>query len=174
MSSRHDQIAAFYASQAPSLLRAVRHAITGPDELIEDACSYAWTQLLTHQQVTLDTAGFGWLYVVARREAYRQSDRARREPAVGPPRDLQRGSEVLEDLQVVAERRERDRCHAELLRLLPERRRRMIVLHAAGFSYREIAALTGATQRTVERQLLRGKRALNGMHHTLTTSGEAR
>lgn len=37
----------------------------------------------------------------------------------------------------------------------------MVFLRASGFSYHEIAAMTGDTVRTVERQLLRGKRALH-------------
>lgn len=38
------------------------------------------------------------------------------------------------------------------------RQRRMIGLHAAGFRYDEIAEITSATPRTVERQIERGRR----------------
>jgi DNA-directed RNA polymerase specialized sigma24 family protein len=43
---------------------------------------------------------------------------------------------------------------------LPERQQQMLWLQGIGFSYDDIAATTGCTNRTVERQLLRAKRAL--------------
>jgi RNA polymerase sigma factor (sigma-70 family) len=48
-----------------------------------------------------------------------------------------------------------------MLSRLPQRQRQMVWLHGAGLSYVEIAAATGCTRRTVERQLLRAKRALS-------------
>jgi DNA-directed RNA polymerase specialized sigma24 family protein len=56
----------------------------------------------------------------------------------------------------VAEQRER---LAEL-RALPRRQQQMLWMHAFGLSYREIAVETKCTERTVERQLLRAKRAV--------------
>jgi RNA polymerase sigma factor (sigma-70 family) len=52
-----------------------------------------------------------------------------------------------------AENRER----LEAIGKLPERQQRLLWLHAAGLSYAEMAASTGCTVRTVERQLLRAK-----------------
>jgi DNA-directed RNA polymerase specialized sigma24 family protein len=43
---------------------------------------------------------------------------------------------------------------------LPERQQRMLWMHGFGLSYADIADLTGCTSRTVERQLLRAKRAV--------------
>lgn len=40
------------------------------------------------------------------------------------------------------------------------RERRIVGLHAAGLSYTEISNVTGYSERTVERQLLRGRRKL--------------
>jgi DNA-binding CsgD family transcriptional regulator len=47
-----------------------------------------------------------------------------------------------------------------LLDGVPERGRRALWLQAAGLSYEEMAAYTGDSERTVERQLMRAKRAL--------------
>jgi RNA polymerase sigma factor (sigma-70 family) len=48
---------------------------------------------------------------------------------------------------------------AELGRL-PERQQRAVWLHGVGLSYAEIARHEGCTTRTVERQLLRARRAI--------------
>ena len=53
-----------------------------------------------------------------------------------------------------------DREQLKLIRQLPERQQRILWLHALGLSYEEIAAYTGDTPRTVERQLLRGRSRL--------------
>lgn len=163
MRDRQQAVADFFSREGLPLFRAVRHAIGGSNELVEDACSYAWAQLVTHDEVQLDRAGFGWLYVVAVREAYRLSASERRELPFGKPEDLPVRGEVVPPVTSTSEQRQRDRARLILLAELPPRRRRMVVLHAAGFTYREIAAITGATLRTVERQLLRGKRTLRRM-----------
>ena len=155
MSSRYDEIAEFYGRKHPELLRAVRNALTGSDAHVEDACSHAWLQLLRCPHVVLDVHGFGWLYVVALREAYRLSDRARREQA--------RGSLSQSAIDVATsdlDRRLQHTARVALLVEIPNRRRAMLVLQAAGFTYREIARICDVTLRTVERQLLRGKRSL--------------
>ena len=160
MPSRHDSIAAFYAAKAAELQRAVRRAISGPDALIEDACSHAWCQLLRHDHVSLDDRGFSWLYVVAFREAYRMSDRSRREPALGEPADLPQRFGGVEDPAATAQHREEVEVRLGQLVELPPRQARMVFLQAAGFNYEEIARMTGDTVRTVERQLSRGRRTL--------------
>jgi RNA polymerase sigma factor (sigma-70 family) len=151
MSSRHDAIAAFYARKAAELQRAIRRAICGPDARVEDACSHAWLQLLRHPDVELSDRGFSWLYVVALHEGYRLGDRARREVAIDSTERLV-GADAID--------RTLHRERVELVRALPARKRELVLLHAAGFTYPEIARITGNSLRTVERQLLRGKRAL--------------
>lgn len=154
---RSQAVGAFYAANARDLLHALRRAVGGPDALIEDACSYAWMQLLRCEHVALDADGFRWLYVVAIHEGYRLSDRGRRDIAAGAPTELTLRSESL-DLQI--DRRERFRESTRMLGELRPRQARMVLLHASGFSYAEIATITGDSLLTVERQLLRGKRAL--------------
>jgi RNA polymerase sigma factor (sigma-70 family) len=161
MSSRHDQIARFYEHNAAALQRAVARSIVGPAAMIEDACSHAWCQLLAHPDVQLGPNGFGWLYLVAKREAFRLSDRARREPAAGEPSELpDQPAASGPDAWQVLERRLTHQDRASVLAGLSERKQRLLVLHAAGYSYAEIVALTGDSPRTVERQLLRGRRTL--------------
>lgn len=161
MSSRQDKVAVFYTKEAAALMRAVRRAITGPEAMIEDACSHAWCQLLQNDDVQLDRAGFGWLYVVATREAFRLSDRSRREPAAGEPRDLpNRKALANPDAWQVLEQRLAHEERVALVRLISPRKRELVLLHAAGFTYAEIVRLTDNTLRTVERQILRGKRTV--------------
>jgi DNA-directed RNA polymerase specialized sigma24 family protein len=52
------------------------------------------------------------------------------------------------------------RARLESIRILPERQQRLVWLQGLGLTYTEMAGQTGATRRTVERQLLRAKRTL--------------
>ena len=54
MRSRSDEVAAYFAEHAPRLERLVRARVTAPAETIEDACSYAWCQLVRRVDVALD------------------------------------------------------------------------------------------------------------------------
>src|SRR5438093_12343709 len=65
-----------YRHHNHELRRAVTHAVNAPPELIEDACQNAWTIMLRAQPAR--TSIFGWLYVVATREAFRLCERERR------------------------------------------------------------------------------------------------
>jgi DNA-directed RNA polymerase specialized sigma24 family protein len=50
---------------------------------------------------------------------------------------------------------------------LPARKLRLVALRAVGFSYRDIAAITGDTVRTVDRQLRRAERRLDPLREPL-------
>src|SRR5215218_2997908 len=65
-----------YRRHNRGLHRAVAHAVNAPRELIEDACQNAWAIML-RAQPDRDSI-FGWLYVVATREAFRLCERERR------------------------------------------------------------------------------------------------
>jgi DNA-directed RNA polymerase specialized sigma24 family protein len=60
--------------------------------------------------------------------------------------------------------RERLRAVAQAL---PERKRRLVALQALGFTYTEIADLTGDTPRTVDRQLRCARRLLDPLREPL-------
>src|SRR3954447_11358040 len=88
MSSRHDDIAAFFAANAIALERTVaRHVVAGA-ATIEDACSIAWSKLLRRTDIHLGSDGFWWLYRVAVREVWRLTSDARRERSVDPDTEL--------------------------------------------------------------------------------------
>src|SRR3954454_10972487 len=65
-----------YRRHHRDLHRAVAHAVNAPRELIEDACQNAWATMLRAQPKRVSI--FGWLYVVATREAVRLCERERR------------------------------------------------------------------------------------------------
>lgn len=58
-----------------------------------------------------------------------------------------------------------DRELLALIDRLPERKRRILLLHALGYRYDEIGELTGDTVRTVDRQLARAKELLRRVVH---------
>jgi RNA polymerase sigma-70 factor (ECF subfamily) len=151
-----------YRSLAPRLEQIVRLDVRAGDAVIEDACQFAWSRLVHHADRVRAETVLAWLARVAVHEALRLLRRERRELS------LEAESESLEahavcpshpPPEVLYEHRERLRALGEL----PERQRRMVWLHALGLSYGEIAIYSGCTVRTVERQLLRGKRRLRAM-----------
>jgi RNA polymerase sigma factor (sigma-70 family) len=127
--------------------------------VIEDACQFAWSRLIDHRsRVRRDTA-LGWLATTAVREAFKLLRRQRREipfDALAEDAGLTSPAPAVTSLEELVEQRERLRTIASL----PERQQRLVWLQGLGLSYTEMAGYTGATPRTVERQLLRAKRAL--------------
>jgi DNA-directed RNA polymerase specialized sigma24 family protein len=124
-----------------------------PHQVIEDACAFAWLQLLRTEPER--EAIFAWLKVVAVREAIRLQthkpteplEAPSGEPAVEPePRDIETECVAREALGGVA--------------ALPARQARILGLHVGGYSYAEIGERTGDTYRTVDRQMARARRAL--------------
>ena len=152
-------VAELYASLSERLERIVGMDVRAPTPVIEDACQSAWDRLWLHRgQVRRETA-LSWLVTTAVHEALRllrvqagvlSLEREIEElgegavPAYAPP---------AADLYEL-------RTRLEGIRSLSQRQQRLVWLQGFGFSYSEIAARTGSTTRTVERQLLRGKRKL--------------
>ena len=62
-SSRLQQIADLHDTFNESLQRGVAQRVNTDEQTIEDACSYAWLQLLTHPNVSLtpEPPLLGWL-----------------------------------------------------------------------------------------------------------------
>jgi RNA polymerase sigma factor (sigma-70 family) len=131
--------------------------VRAPDAVIEDACQFAWSRLVVHSGRVSSEGALSWLATTAVREALKLLRRDGRELSleerlaygVTPAAPTPGPHEALEH---------RERLMT--LRRLPQRQRQMLWLQAAGLSYAEIAGATGCTTRTVERQLLRAKRAL--------------
>ncbi len=157
--SNAGDVAELYASLSERLERIVGMDVRAPRPLIEDACQSAWNRLWLHRQEVCRETALSWLITTAVHEAFRllrgQADLL----------SLEREIEELGDGAVplhappAADLYEL-RTRLEGLRSLSLRQQRLLWLHGMGFSYAEIAARTGSTTRTVERQLLRGKRKL--------------
>jgi RNA polymerase sigma factor (sigma-70 family) len=145
-----------YRAHHRRLLRLVAMDVGARPQVIEDACAYAWTELITRQPER--TSIIGWLRVVARHQAIRLAQRDRRTVSLHalapmpaqesrattcPPSDATEHNEALRALGLVAR--------------LPERKRASLALQLAGYSYDEIAAELEMTRRTVERQLRRAR-----------------
>ena len=103
---------------------------------------------------------FGWLRTVAVREAYRLSERQRRDTALEEltsPESIGEGWEGLVPDPVELETRVEARTALSVLADLRPRQREYLSLHAAGFSYDEIVRLTGATYTNVNKHLTRAR-----------------
>ena len=146
--------AELYRRLGVPLQRVVRARVSGPAGTVEDACAFAWQQLLTHQPERSERL-FGWLVIVATREGWRLVRIERRatlvgpaalEQAAGPERELEQRVCALEARQALAGLRPAER--------------RLVALRAAGYSYREIAALEQRTYSWGNRHLARASRRL--------------
>jgi DNA-directed RNA polymerase specialized sigma24 family protein len=165
--------AELYRRYHRQLQRAVARAVSASPELIDDACQTAWTALLRSQPERRSL--FAWLRVVAIREAWRQSARARTETPAGgfhtpyacelalgehpePPADTR---DVAEQVAARIEHTQRLR---DLATIKPNDRR-TLYLHGLGYRYREIMRLTGASYTAVNRRITEGRRALHELEH---------
>lgn len=140
------------------LRRNVRAAVKTSDENVEDACMFAWTQLLSHE-LEHPEAAYGWLITVAIREALKLDRRTRRTlplvaehgevlAVVDPNDHLQRTQLLLEAADIIQT--------AGVTR----RQARILGLQALGLSYEEIHAQTGDSRRTIERQIRSARQKL--------------
>lgn len=156
-----------YRALCKRLEQIVRADAQAPDAIVEDACQHAWGRLLAPRTRIHPEAALSWLATTAVREARRlmrvcerdvslDADQAGTRPGAcagsGEHAELPAGTRT----EMLVEEREQLR----LMRHLPERQQRLMWLHALGLSYQEIADYTGDTTRTVERQLLRGRRRI--------------
>ncbi len=152
-------VAELYAARAERVRHLVRRGVHAPEPVIEDACQFAWSRLLHHRRRVRRHGAQAWLVTTATHEAVKllraQSrdvslesvieSEGERPPFVTPT--------AIDDLVA-----HRDRLAA--IGELPERQQRLVWLQGLGLSYAEIAAVSGESARTVERQLLRAKRGL--------------
>jgi RNA polymerase sigma factor (sigma-70 family) len=158
--------AALYREHHTGLYRAVARRVRLDEDLIEDACQTAWMQLLRCQP-DRERSLFGWLVTVAVHEAYDLSRRRRGElsldaPAAGDADGTMRLVDTVEGSTVVDESLEARRA-LRALASLSQKQRRYAVLRTAGFSYREIGQLTGATHTNVNKHLVRASRQLKSL-----------
>jgi RNA polymerase sigma factor (sigma-70 family) len=150
-------LAELYRAFAARLEQIVGSDVAAPEPVIEDACQFAWGGLVSHATHLPGEAAVPWLITTAVREAVRLVRRADRDVPLhedGLAADAQRAAPTAPDQLV------EDRERLRLTRQLPERQQRIMWLQALGMSYGEIAAYTGDSPRTVQRQLLRARRRI--------------
>jgi RNA polymerase sigma factor (sigma-70 family) len=158
--SRQQVLASLYAQHAKRVQRLVaRHA--GGD--VEDACQTAWERLLSHNEVDLQGRGVvNWLVITAARVAWKRAGQHRELPFEalrgegGDAELIEPAGDAPDPLAVVLER---DDTRRRLARLTA-RERQFLALQVLGLTYGEISQATGASWRTVERQVLRARRKL--------------
>jgi RNA polymerase sigma factor (sigma-70 family) len=179
-SERREQISAFYARHATRLQALVRRHAHVSEESVEDACQHAWAILLRRPDIRLEAAGFSWLATVAIREAWHRD--ARRETPIGGFQGPDRGHggdqpEPPAHDDRSAEDRALDHIeHTErisALATLKPSEREALILHGLGYSYHEIARLTGSTYTAVNRRLSEGRAALRNGGRQPRTDGRA-
>jgi RNA polymerase sigma factor (sigma-70 family) len=151
---------ALYRAHHSRLLRLIADDVSARPQVIEDACAFAWAELLARQPDR--TSIVGWLRVVARREAIRlaQCDRLTVQMSALDSRPaLHRGRSTSCPRGSASDRGEALEA-LEALVGLPERKRTFLTLKVAGYSYDEIAAELGVSWLTVNRQLVRARGAV--------------
>lgn len=154
------EVAALYRSKSKWLEEIVRLGVRhASDPVVEDACQFAWDQLVDHLSGVKRETALGWLARTAIREARRLRRREELFPSLDAALELAgegivRGESPAAD--ELTERRDRLRAVSQL----PERQQRLLWLHALGLNYVEMAAQVGCTTRTIDRQLWRARRAL--------------
>lgn len=148
-----------YRGLGRRLEQIVRADVGAPEPVVEDACQFAWGGLLAQATRIRAEVALSWLATTAVREARRLMRTRERDAPLGD-----RGANDAEPTRPATSAETatlvEDREQLRLMRQLPERQQRILWLHALGLSYEEISAYTGDSVRTVERQLLRGRRRI--------------
>ena len=163
--TRNDQIAALHRTHAGELRRRVAWRSRADPETVEDACSHAWLQLLTHPSVDLaspDWRLLGWLTLTATREARRLQSRRVRDALLDPITiDIER--RLRGPIGPGVDELAAQHARLDLVRQIPQRPRRFLMQLALGYSYRDIAAREDASLTTTNKQIARAKRLLRAL-----------
>ena len=170
-SGHFQRIAALHREEALWLERRVARLARADPLTIEDACSFAWLQLLTHMSVDLGPpshGALGWLTMTATREAWRLEARRVRDElvdhrAIDLHRPCGRTAPSADELAA-------QHARLGLVAEIPERPRRFLMRQALGYSYREIAAHERVSMTTTNKQIARGKRSLRTLAASVATS----
>jgi RNA polymerase sigma factor (sigma-70 family) len=157
--SQGRHLEALYAELQPQLARILASNLEAPAWVIDEACQAAWGSLLLQRPELAAGQELGWLSTTATRTALRA---LRRERHTDPHEQLPEPA-CLEDRRTAQPEPERAvelRERLAEIKRLPIRQQRVVMLHGFGYEYREIAAVTGDSRRTVQRQLTRARQRL--------------
>jgi RNA polymerase sigma factor (sigma-70 family) len=147
-------VAALYGALGERLEQIVRADVRAPDVVVEDACQFAWSQLLRHRERVSADGVLSWLAKTAVHEALKLIRRQQRDlpldELLEPAQERTQATEIIDLLDALAS--------------LPLRQQRLLWLHALGLTYVEMAGHEGCTRRTVERQLLRAKHTVRAAY----------
>jgi DNA-directed RNA polymerase specialized sigma24 family protein len=172
--TRLEQIAVLHGHDARRLERCVARHMDAEPQTIEDACSFAWLQLLTHTYVDLGPPSggvLGWLTQTATREAWRLEARRARDQLldhVAIEREL-----VREEVRPSVDELAAQHARLDLVAEIPERPRRFLMRLALGYSYCEIATHENASVTTTNKQIARAKRSLRALDAAAATPRSA-
>jgi RNA polymerase sigma factor (sigma-70 family) len=154
-----EDVGELYRSLSGRLEHIVRRHVRAPEVVIEDACQFAWSGLVRHCGRVRREAALSWLARTAEREAFKLARRELRELSLDAALD-EAGDAAICGSTATLEELVEQHARLEAISELPGRQQRLVWLQGLGFSYDEMAARTGDSSRTVERQLLRAKRSL--------------
>lgn len=157
----YGQLANLFQIHAADLQRFIGAAVRAPAAVVEDACQFAWAQLVVHCGEVEEASASAWLTTTATREVLRQLKRADREASLDAELE-QRGDFISRSTPAadeVAELREQLRLLGEL----PARQGRILWLRAFGLSRSEVATRERCSSRAIERQLFKARRSLGAL-----------
>src|SRR5215211_5485159 len=140
-----------FREHADELRRALRRRFDAsvPDALIEDACGATWAIAWAKREQIREDNPMGWLFTVARHEVLALLRKRRFE---APAPELLEPVDRCASPDVAVEAREA----LELLAQLGANQRLAVGLRVAGYSYREVVAVTGKTYTWTNRHVAEG------------------
>lgn len=138
------------------LRTSVYRAVNVSEAIVDDACSYAWEELLRIQP-RRDVI-FRWLRTTAIREAWRLRDRTERDLLSHTPEDYHPG---LSDKTITV-----TYAHelVDMIRSLPPHQARILMMIALGHRHRDISARLGISTRSVRKAVRRARDHIDHLH----------
>src|ERR1700744_1986769 len=131
------EVAELYASAAGLVRGQVCSEVTASEAVIDDACQFAWIRLLHHRHRVGRDRAVSWLITTALHEVFKLVRRA------GHDLSLEQLMEETDDLQIsrtapAPEEVVEPRVRLELLRGLPARQERLILLRGLAVYHPQI------------------------------------
>ena len=149
------QISSLYHSHHARLRTGIARQVG--DNTADDACGFAWMQLVTHASHVRNDTAYAWLFKTALNNGRRQHNLANRCRDI--PHDTATPGASVHDTAAA-------RMSLQTIRRLDRKHQRVVWLRAAGATIRETARVTGASPSTVDHQLRRARRRLRELGTT--------